>query len=127
MRKYHKCPQCKKKGVYLKLQHSEDGYICRYCQWGIYIEPDTNEEKRKLAEFELSVRMDCYKNLNEVYEAGYKAGTERLYVFHREQKCGASLMKALKERSMLDPDAPDAIVVAKDGKEEKWLHNHPTK
>jgi len=33
-------------------------------------------------------------------------------------------MRALKERSMLDPDAPDAIVVATDKKEAKWLHNH---
>ena len=40
------------------------------------------------------------------------------------RKYGARFMRALKERSMLDPDAPDAIAVATDQKEVKWLHNH---
>lgn len=44
--------------------------------------------------------------------------------FASSRKYGASLMRALKERSMLDPDAPDAIAVATDQKEVKWLHNH---
>ena len=44
--------------------------------------------------------------------------------FASSRKYGASFMRALKERSMLDPDAPDAIVVATDKKEDKWLHNH---
>lgn len=54
--------------------------------------------------------------------AGYKAGTSICFASGRNY--GASFMRALKERSMLDPDAPDAIVVATDQKEVKWLHNH---
>lgn len=46
------------------------------------------------------------------------------FCFASGRKYGASFMRALKERSMLDPDAPDAIV-ATDKKENKWLHNHP--
>ena len=67
--------------------------------------------------------MDRYKNLNEAYEAGYKAGTEASICFASGRNYGASFMRALKERSMLDPDAPDAIAVATDQKEVKWLHN----
>lgn len=54
--------------------------------------------------------------------AGYKAGTSICFASGRNY--GASFMRALKERSMLDPDAPDAIVAATDKKEAKWLHNH---
>lgn len=46
------------------------------------------------------------------------------FCFASGRKYGASFMRALKERSMLDPDAPDAIVAATDKKEAKWLHNH---
>lgn len=35
-----------------------------------------------------------------------------------------SLIGALQDRSRLDPDAPNALVVATDKKEAKWLHNH---
>lgn len=40
---------------------------------------------------------------------------ESAVVFSSGRKYGASFIRALKERSMLDPDAPDAIVVARDG------------
>lgn len=70
-------PQCQKKGVRLQHgRHADDCYICRYCQWSVYLSPDTEDEKKELANFELSVRMARYKNLNEAYEAGFKAGME---------------------------------------------------
>lgn len=49
------------------------------------------------------------------------------FCFASGRKYGASFMRALRERSMLDPDAPGAIVVATDQKEDKWLRNHPKK
>lgn len=45
----------------------------------------------------------------------------RMTVDNREME---SLIGALQERSRLAPDAPDAIAVATDQKEVKWLHNH---
>ena len=69
--KYHHCPTCGKKGVYLKLQHGEDGYLCRYCQWGVFLDPESDAEKRVLADLEISIRMSRYRNLNEAYDGGW--------------------------------------------------------
>jgi len=74
--KYHHCPTCGKKGVYLKLQHGEDGYLCRYCQWGVFLDPESDAEKRVLADLEISIRMSRYRNLNEAYDGGWNAHAE---------------------------------------------------
>lgn len=34
--KYLHCPNCGKKGVYLKLMVNEDNYRCRYCDWYVF-------------------------------------------------------------------------------------------
>lgn len=44
--KFAVCPQCGKRGVWMRLGTFEDWWMCRYCDWTAHSEWPGDEDKR---------------------------------------------------------------------------------
>lgn len=45
------CPDCKQKNVYVRRSVHGDSYQCRKCQWGTYLEPSDDCDRKQLAAY----------------------------------------------------------------------------